>query len=1059
MKKILRPLLVAFCLVTFWTSGNAFNPYLQGDVNDDGVVDINDLTELIDALLRGDNAKFDGYDDVNSDGKADISDVTDLVDILLGRSSENENTISVSLPEDAPVTVDDVVVMGYGNEIAPSTAAKHLREAGKRYYVTDANAITVLNRDGKLIYDCYVSLDINNCERTVQVDAMETAYSMLIPMFTSVFDATPDYIYNDLKALLAELSETQELAAAIDRSIVRRGYFEIDDVESEYTAAIDKIIDNLGLRDNFMSDEASNRIAFTRPAEPYLPYGEYGHAGLKLRLNSSEWIPANTGAGGGGSEPWIAGSSSSTGDTGTWHCNLTAYNDCRFSYTSWIRGYIDENGNVCPYSDDPADMLEHILKPQRVATFMKTFKTWSGLKSYYSDSWKLLTDPDFGFADMTWDCTKVKFDMDFTTPQDVVLVCGPDKQVMLFYNLLKAIVEPMTKELFKNLDKASKEEGEFFTILCAELVMDLEYSTCFTAIWQSDKSLSEKAKAIAELTWPKVTTSAKKYAQERFDLWTKDRCMEVFGFVDIAKLEAGIENITKNMNKYLKVVEKVGDGLLSCLGVLEAFSDVYGSGYYTVDLDFQDITINSKEFNVTDDVSFTMIEVPGGSFQMGASMEQINCASDDEYPLHNVTMNSYYIGQTEVTQKLWKAVMGSVPGSYKNDNYPVVGVSWYECQEFITKLNEMTGEIFRLPTEAEWEYAARGSSGAKGRLYAGSDNVDNVAWHNGNSGRRPHAVETKYPNQLELYDMSGNAMEWCSDWYGAYSSDVQTNPTGPSSGTLKVCRGGAWGYDSNLCRVSARNSFAPGNSMNENLGLRLVWVPKTEGETFTVNGVTFTMVAVEGGTFTMGATAEQGSDAYDDEKPAHEVTLSSFSIGQTEVTQELWQAVMGSNPSRFSGDLSRPVESVSWNDCQTFITQLNEMTGKQFRLPTEAEWEFAARGGNLSQGYKYAGSNTIGDVAWYFSNSSYTTHPVATKAPNELGLYDMTGNVWEWCQDWYGAYSSVAQTNPTGPTSGSRRVNRGGSWGSGARYCRVSNRYNYLNPSDASDYRGLRLAL
>ena len=241
-------------------------------------------------------------------------------------------------------------------------------------------------------------------------------------------------------------------------------------------------------------------------------------------------------------------------------------------------------------------------------------------------------------------------------------------------------------------------------------------------------------------------------------------------------------------------------------------------------------------------------------------------------------------------------------------------------------------------------------------------------------------------------------------------------------------------------------------------------VPQTE--TITVNGVSFKMVAVEGGTFTMGATLEQGSDAYDSEKPAHQVTLSGFAIGETEVTQALWQAVMGSNPSNVTGNLQRPVESVSWNDCQTFIAKLNQLTGRIFRLPTEAEWEFAARGGNLSQGYKYAGSNAIGNVAWYDANSyyieasspDYGTHAVGTKAPNELGLYDMSGNVFEWCQDWYGSYTSDAQTNPTGPSSGSDRVDRGGSWGHDAGCCRVSYR-DYSYPSDAYRDLGLRLAL
>ena len=226
---------------------------------------------------------------------------------------------------------------------------------------------------------------------------------------------------------------------------------------------------------------------------------------------------------------------------------------------------------------------------------------------------------------------------------------------------------------------------------------------------------------------------------------------------------------------------------------------------------------------------------------------------------------------------------------------------------------------------------------------------------------------------------------------------------------------------------------------------------------FTVNGVSFEMVRVEGGTFRMGATAEQGRDADSNEKPTHQVTLSSYRIGKTEVTQALWQAVMGSNPSNFKGS-NLPVEQVSWEDCQTFIRKLNALTGKNFRLPTEAEWEFAARGGNNSQGFKYSGSKKIDNVAWYKDNSSSTTHPVATKAPNELGIYDMIGNVYEWCNDWYSSYTSAPQTNPTGPNSGSNRVSRGGSWASIAWDCRVSNRAH--GSSTIRFYHlGLRLAL
>ena len=231
-------------------------------------------------------------------------------------------------------------------------------------------------------------------------------------------------------------------------------------------------------------------------------------------------------------------------------------------------------------------------------------------------------------------------------------------------------------------------------------------------------------------------------------------------------------------------------------------------------------------------------------------------------------------------------------------------------------------------------------------------------------------------------------------------------------------------------------------------------------ETFTVFGVEFKMVKVDGGTFTMGATPEQGDDAYSNEKPAHQVTLSSFSIGQTEVTQELWLAVMGYNWSHFTGDLKLPADELSWNKCQEFITKLNQITGKTFRMPTEAEWEYAARGGKLSKGYKYAGSNNIDEVAWYDDgNSTLGTRPVATKKPNELGLYDMSGNVMEWCSDWFGPYSDEAQIDPVGPDSGTDHVTRGGCYSfSLTRMCRVSSR-RYYSPTFAAPANGLRLAL
>ena len=216
------------------------------------------------------------------------------------------------------------------------------------------------------------------------------------------------------------------------------------------------------------------------------------------------------------------------------------------------------------------------------------------------------------------------------------------------------------------------------------------------------------------------------------------------------------------------------------------------------------------------------------------------------------------------------------------------------------------------------------------------------------------------------------------------------------------------------------------------------------------------MIHVEGGTFMMGATLEQDDDC-DDEKPVHQVTISSFYIGKYPITQEQWMAVMDDNPSHFEGE-NLPVEMVNWGDVQRFIHILNEQTGKQYSLPTEAEWEFAARGGNKSKGYRYSGSNSIDDVAWYENNSDDITHPVGLKAPNELGIHDMSGNVWEWCNDWFGVYSASAQINPKGPKSGSSRVLRGGGWSSRALVCRVAHRI-ILTPELRYSRPGLRILL
>ena len=285
---------------------------------------------------------------------------------------------------------------------------------------------------------------------------------------------------------------------------------------------------------------------------------------------------------------------------------------------------------------------------------------------------------------------------------------------------------------------------------------------------------------------------------------------------------------------------------------------------------------------------------------------------------------------------------------------------------------------------------------------------------------------------------------------GNHNVEIRKSGYATSRQTVTISEGQTASISGSLTSTTSSSST---NALSSNSS-------SPSGNTITIpvkNGINIEMVKVEAGSFNMGATPEM-VNPWEDEKPVHRVTLTNdYYIGKYEVTQALWQAVMGKNPSWFKGN-DLPVEQVSWNDCQDFISKLNAMTGKRFRLPTEAEWEYAARGGKKSRSYQYSGSNTLGDVAWYSDNSGSKTHAVGTKQPNELGIYDMAGNVDEWCQDWYVSYSSSPQTNPIGAASGSDRVSRGGSWDFSARGCRSSYRRGNT-PDFRNGDLGLRLVL
>ncbi len=488
-------------------------------------------------------------------------------------------------------------------------------------------------------------------------------------------------------------------------------------------------------------------------------------------------------------------------------------------------------------------------------------------------------------------------------------------------------------------------------------------------------------------------------------------------------------------------------------------------------------------------VTMTLIKIPAGSFMMGTNSTDYSWLSSSR-PVHQVTISqAFYMGKYEVTQAQYQAVMGTNPSYFQDPNKPVEQVSWNDAVAFCQALAAKSGHTIRLPSEAEWEYACKADEGnVDTKYYFGDDDsqLGTYAWYYSNSGNTTHAVGTRTANSFGLYDMSGNVWEWCQDvWHSDYSGtgrpdDGSAWTTGGDQGN-RVFRGGAWSHDGidYVCRSANRNGSAPSLTCNY-VGFRVVSGNEVPAPTPTTtptptptpepsqidvdcgNGVTMTLVKIPAGSFIMG-TKNYTDYLTTYSHPDHQVTISqAFYMGKYEVTQEQYQAVMGTNPSKFTGDVKRPVEQIPWNSAVVFCQALATKSGRTIRLPSEAEWEYACKAdkGNVDTKYYFGDDDSqLGIYAWYSSNSENTTHAVGTRTGNSFGLFDMSGNVFEWCQDvWHGDYSGAPTDGSAWMIGGDQgdHVLRGGSFYYSS-YCRSSDRADGSPFVSLDDGRGFRV--
>ena len=519
-------------------------------------------------------------------------------------------------------------------------------------------------------------------------------------------------------------------------------------------------------------------------------------------------------------------------------------------------------------------------------------------------------------------------------------------------------------------------------------------------------------------------------------------------------------------------------------------------------------SFSPKEGDVaTNSIGMKLVYIPAGSFLMGSSSSAAQLAREydapeesftDEFPQHQVRISEgFWMGQTEVTQGQYKSVMNVQPWSrqprvQEDANNPAAYMTWEDAAVFCRKLSQQEGKTYRLPTEAEWEYACRAGTTTRFSSGDSDSSLDEYAWYSGNSSNTMHPFGQKRVNAFDLYDMHGNVKEWCSDWYDEdyYSNSPSVDPNGPPTGASHSLRGGSWNWPEGGLRSSYRNHYYP-VYRGDNVGFRVVHsksgphvepdrgperpevaaeepveaAPLPKPGDVVTNSIGMKLIYIPAGSFVMGSrhseaqlTKEynQKEGYFASEFPQHQVRIcEGFWMGQTEVTQGQYKSVMNAQPwSRnpvVEESANNPAIWVTWEDAAAFCRKLSQQEGKTYRLPTEAEWEYTCRAGTTTRFSFGDSSSSLGDYAWFENNAMFVdqkyAHAVGQKKPNPWGMYDMHGNVWEWCSDWYKEdyYAQAHRDNPKGPTTGTSRSLRGGAWNHGGEDLRCSYR-RYSSP-------------